>query len=149
LSQHSPSSALLCMCVMLALDDCACECGCAQPTFSRSSAAHQPHISRAVLATGSQTVSRMHAEDHTRRCTVRYHASGHAAPAVGATSGLQCASAAPRCCAFRAAGARAARASLTCRCLPAVPQVCTSCPAAQSPCSNVRLRTRAMRMHVF
>jgi len=42
-----------------------------------------------------------------------------------------------RCCAFGVTGARAARALLICRCVAAVPQVCTPCSAAESPDPNV------------
>jgi len=77
------------------------------------------------------------------------HAGGPAAPAVGTASGLQSASAGPRCCAFRAAGARARGAMLICRCLAAVPQVCTSCSTTQLLCPHVHPRALAVRMPAF
>jgi hypothetical protein len=80
---------------------------------------------------------------------MRSHADSHAAPVVGTTSDLQCASAGLRCCTFQVAGARAARVWLTCRCLSAVPQVCTPCSAAPPRGPIVHPRARAMRLHVF
>ena len=124
-------------------------CGCAQTSSSRSSAALQPLFSHTVFATGSQTICRMHAEDRTPWCMMRSHADSHAAPVVGTTSDLQCASAGLRCCTFQVAGARAARVWLTCRCLSAVPQVCTPCSAAPPRGPIVHPRVRAMRLHVF
>jgi len=115
----------------------------------RSVAAVWPLSSDAVWETGSQTVCQMRAEDRTPECTTRCTPCSTAPPTVVATRGLHRAFVPLRCCTFRGAGARAAREWLTCHCVSAVPQVCTPCPASQSPCPIARSRVRAVRLHVF
>jgi hypothetical protein len=52
-------------------------------------------------------------------------------------------------CMFSSAGARARRARLTCRCLPAVCQTPSACSAVQRPCPSVHPRVRATLLRAF
>ena len=132
-------------CCVCCVSDAALRSAELQPPFSCPSAALQLHGFGDGVSAGLPA----HAEDCTPSWTMRCHADSYAAPAVGVTSGLQRASVARRCCAFQVAGARVARAWLTCSCLAAVPQGSTPCPAAQSRGPYVHPCARAMLMHVF